>query len=194
MKIDPGDPAAAFNLGNLLRGGGRKVEAEAALKKSVAADPKLKAAANSWEQVEASLRKLDSIYTRYSLYESGTAFNSELFSKARTLLRLVEETSKPNADRLREYRQSNLESLEQELFSEAPIYEDLEIVKLADSLGMLIEQAGAEDPLVPVDQAALLAAFLGEAGAAVTYEVVQGGHGLTGDDLSLAGSWLAKRG
>lgn len=54
--------------------------------------------------------------------------------------------------------------------------------------------AGAEDPLVPVDQAALLAAFLGEAGASVTYEVVSGGHGLTGDDLSLAGSWLAKRG
>ena len=54
--------------------------------------------------------------------------------------------------------------------------------------------AGASDPLVPADQAALLAAFLGEAGADVTYEVVQGGHGLTGDDLSLAGSWLAKHG
>ncbi len=76
------------------------------------------------------------------------AFNSELFGKARTLVRLVEETSKPNAERLREYRQSNLESLEQELFSEAPIYDDLEIIKLTDSLGMLVEMAGAEDPLV----------------------------------------------
>lgn len=54
--------------------------------------------------------------------------------------------------------------------------------------------AGVNDPLVPVDQAALLAALLGEAGADVTYEVVQGGHGLTGDDLSLAGRWLAKNG
>jgi len=54
--------------------------------------------------------------------------------------------------------------------------------------------AGVNDPLVPVDQAALLAALLGEAGADVTYEVVQGGHGLTGDDLSLAGSWLSKHG
>jgi phospholipase/carboxylesterase len=54
--------------------------------------------------------------------------------------------------------------------------------------------AGSNDPLIPVDQAALLAALLGEAGADVTYEVVYGGHGLTADDLSLAGSWLAKHG
>ena len=54
--------------------------------------------------------------------------------------------------------------------------------------------AGVDDPMVPVDQAALLAALLGEAGAQVTYEVVSGGHGLTGDDLSLAASWLARHG
>lgn len=62
-----------------------------------------------------------------------------------------------------------------------------------DGIPVLI-LAGVDDPLVPVDQAALLAALLGEAGADVTYEVVQGGHGLTGDDLSLAGSWLSKHG
>lgn len=62
-----------------------------------------------------------------------------------------------------------------------------------DGIPVLI-LAGIGDPLVPVDQAALLAALLGEAGADVTYEVVQGGHGLTGDDLSLAGSWLSKHG
>lgn len=62
-----------------------------------------------------------------------------------------------------------------------------------DGIPILI-LAGSNDPLIPVDQAALLAALLGEAGADVTYEVVYGGHGLTGDDLSLAGSWLAKNG
>ncbi len=60
-----------------------------------------------------------------------------------------------------------------------------------DGIPILI-LAGSNDPLIPVDQAALLAALLGEAGADVTYEVVYGGHGLTGDDLSLAGGWLAK--
>jgi tetratricopeptide (TPR) repeat protein len=39
MKIDPGDPTAAFNLGNVLRGQGRKAEAEATYRAAVKADP-----------------------------------------------------------------------------------------------------------------------------------------------------------
>ena len=38
MRREPTDPAPAFNLGNLLRSIGRKVEAEAAFRKAVAAD------------------------------------------------------------------------------------------------------------------------------------------------------------
>lgn len=53
---------------------------------------------------------------------------------------------------------------------------------------------GAQDPIAPEDQAGLLAALLGEAGADVTYEVVAGAHGLTADDLRLATSWLARHG
>jgi hypothetical protein len=49
---------------------------------------------------------------------------------------------------LREYAEAGLDSLKQQLFSEAPIYPDLEVVKLADSLGMLMEIEGADDPLV----------------------------------------------
>ena len=39
MRIDPRDPAAAFNLGILLRALGRKVEAEAAYRAAIKADP-----------------------------------------------------------------------------------------------------------------------------------------------------------
>jgi tetratricopeptide (TPR) repeat protein len=39
MRIDPADPAAAFNLGNLFRSSGRKVEAEAAYRAATKADP-----------------------------------------------------------------------------------------------------------------------------------------------------------
>jgi len=39
MRIDPGDPAAAFNLGNLLRSSGQKVEAEKAYRSATKADP-----------------------------------------------------------------------------------------------------------------------------------------------------------
>ncbi len=39
MKMDPGDPAAPFNLGNVLRAAGRGLEAEAAYRAAVRADP-----------------------------------------------------------------------------------------------------------------------------------------------------------
>jgi tetratricopeptide (TPR) repeat protein len=39
MKCDPTDAAPPFNLGNMLRANGRKVEAEAALRASTCADP-----------------------------------------------------------------------------------------------------------------------------------------------------------
>jgi tetratricopeptide (TPR) repeat protein len=38
-RLDPRDPVAAFNLGNLLRSDGRKVEAEAAYRAATKADP-----------------------------------------------------------------------------------------------------------------------------------------------------------
>ena len=40
MKLDPGDPSAGLNLGNLLRAQSRSVEAEAAYRSAVKADPK----------------------------------------------------------------------------------------------------------------------------------------------------------
>src|SRR5262249_23938827 len=70
------------------------------------------------------------------------------FIIARNLLRMAEEDGKPNADRLREYRQSNRASLEQMLYSEAPIYDDLETVMLADSLTALVTYEGADSELV----------------------------------------------
>lgn len=51
--------------------------------------------------------------------------------------------------------------------------------------------AGAEDALIPREQPGLLCAYLGEAGADATYDMLPAGHGLTGQDLVLAESWLA---
>jgi phospholipase/carboxylesterase len=53
--------------------------------------------------------------------------------------------------------------------------------------------AGRTDELIPVEQAGLLAALLGEAGADVTYEVLPAGHGLTQEDVRLAAAWMAAR-
>jgi hypothetical protein len=101
-----------------------------------------------WSDVAAALKVWDGIYYDWDLLEQRSAFHCQLFGIARTLVRLADESAKPNADRLREYRESNLESLKFELFSEAPIYDDLETALLADSLSMLVETKGMNDPLV----------------------------------------------
>ena len=61
---------------------------------------------------------------------------------------MVEEDAKPSAERLREYRSSNRDSLRQALFSDAPIYDDLETLGLADSLSLYAELVGMQDPLL----------------------------------------------
>ncbi|MBI2825032.1 MAG: S46 family peptidase [Planctomycetia bacterium] len=128
---------------------GRKHHEEQALRDAVMKDPKLKKEyGDAWDTVAKSIEVLEEIYDDYQLLEQGRAFNSHLFSIARMLLRLSEETTKPNPERLREYAEAGLDSLKQQLFSEAPIYPDLEIVKLADSLGMLMEIKGADNPLM----------------------------------------------
>jgi phospholipase/carboxylesterase len=50
--------------------------------------------------------------------------------------------------------------------------------------------SGAADPMVPAAARDRLAAVLGQAGAAVSHEVVPAGHNLTQRDLALAAQWL----
>jgi Peptidase S46 len=64
------------------------------------------------------------------------------------LVRAVDERAKPNGERIPEFRDSARESLELELFSTEPIYDDSEILRLTDSLTDFASQFGADDPLV----------------------------------------------
>jgi hypothetical protein len=75
-------------------------------------------------------------------------FNSELAQFARWIVRAADEKPRPNGERLREYRDSALPSLEQRLFSTAPVYKNFETVTLADSLAQMQEALGAGDPAV----------------------------------------------
>jgi hypothetical protein len=130
---------------------GKKAQAEQALRRSVAADPKKqKEYGNAWDNIAKGRASLKSYYRRYSMISSAAGFDSELFSKARDLVRLAAETSKPNAERLPEYTDARRESLELALYSPAPIYDDLEKVKLADSLAFMREELGADDPTVKI--------------------------------------------
>lgn len=101
-----------------------------------------------WGEIYRANTTYRTFEEQHSLLESGHAFYSDLFTFARHLVRLADELPKANADRLREYRDSNLDSLKRSLFSPAPIYDDVERRKLQTSLTFLAERLGGGHPLV----------------------------------------------
>jgi hypothetical protein len=127
----------------------RKAGEEARLKAKIDADPeKRQAYGAAWQRIADAESSFAAFEREYALLEQGHAFDSHLFQIARHLVRLAEEKPKPNAERLREYRDSNLESLEFELFSPAPIHAELERDKLAGSLSFLVQNLGGDHLLV----------------------------------------------
>ena len=103
---------------------------------------------NPWTQIADSMKVQRDIYVPLSYLERLRGFNSELAYYAHWIVRGTEEKTKPNEDRLREYRDSALPSLEQNLFSTAPIYKSLDTVTFADSLAQLRDALGADHPVV----------------------------------------------
>jgi Peptidase S46 len=137
-------------MGGLLDPGliNRKRADEQKLRDTVANHVDLKDAAGAWDKIDAAQKTIGENAWKYNLLEAGRGFHTAYFGLARTLLRAADEKAKPNAERLREFRESALESLEQELFSEAPIYDDFEEVKLADSLTYLAQKLGYTSEIV----------------------------------------------
>lgn len=125
-----------------------KQRAEYELRAKVESEPALKDLAGAWGAVANAQASAKKLYIRRALLEGAQAFNSQLFTIARTLVRMADEDLKPNDQRLPEFRDSARESLLQSLFSEAPIYPDFEQVKLADSLSMLVKRLGEKNSLV----------------------------------------------
>lgn len=127
---------------------GRKAAAEQAFRGRLAADPAFAEAVAAFDKIAQAQKVLASLAPRLQLLESGDAFHSETFRRARTLLRAAEEQPKPNGERLEEFGDASKNSLELELFSERPIYEDYETMLLSDSLTDLAEKLGFLDPTV----------------------------------------------
>jgi len=125
-----------------------KMKAEADFKAQLAAAPEGSAALAAYDKIAGATKILGGQSVAYNLFENAQGFTSECFHLARTLLRAGDERSKANGERLREFSDSGRLSLELGLFSEKPIYPDLEILTLGDSLTFLAGQMGGDDPLV----------------------------------------------
>ena len=132
---------------------------EQKLRDGMSKDAKWKGTVAAYDRIKKAQDETAKILATYSYYETfrgkqgatyraPRGFNSNLFKYARRLLRAGDERPKPNGERFPEFRDSNKESLELDLFGAQPIYDDLEQVTLTDSLSDLATRFGFNDPLV----------------------------------------------
>ncbi|MFO0191374.1 MAG: S46 family peptidase [Planctomycetia bacterium] len=126
----------------------RKRAEESRLRDLVAKAADRHSGPSPFESIEEAEATIGRVALRHNLLEGAVGFNSQYFTNARTILRAAAESARPTGERLREYRDSNRGSLEQQLFSPEPLYDPLEIAKLADSLTFLATALGPDDPTV----------------------------------------------
>ncbi len=127
----------------------RKRMDEMALRQWIFANPdRQKTYGDAWDAIAKAHQSLPSYIRERRIFDQAAGFNTTTFGFARTLVRLADESQKPNAERLPEFTDARRASLELALYSPAPIYDDFEKLKLADSLGFMVELLGADHPLV----------------------------------------------
>lgn len=134
-------------------------EHQTQLQAAMKADPKSNSAHEAYDRIVNAQEAIIEILPMYHYYETSRGratasyraprgFYSTLFKYARRLVRAGAERAKPNGERFPEFRDSNKDSLELDIFSTAQIYDDMEQLTLSDSLTDLSAFFGAEDPLV----------------------------------------------
>ncbi|MBI5240544.1 MAG: S46 family peptidase [Elusimicrobia bacterium] len=141
VKANTGELAGLQDAGQLAA---KKAEEEA-LRAAVAAKPELAFASASWDRLAAAQ---DKVIARFKDLQYRGAADSKLTGIAERIVRYVAELEKPNDKRYEEFRDSNLDSLRFQLFSPAPVYQDLEERMLALDLKESLDQLGAEHPYV----------------------------------------------
>ena len=126
----------------------RKMREEDALRKSIAADPNRQTMyGGAWDAIAKAHRDYPSYIKERRIFDQAGGFNTVFFDFARTLVRMASENEKPNGERLPEFTDARRASLELGLYSPAPIHDDFEKLKLADSLAFMIELLGADNAL-----------------------------------------------
>lgn len=103
---------------------------------------------NPWSEISKAVGVQKDIYKQLYYVDNMAGFRGDLADYARRIVRSAHEKEKPSNDRIRGYQDSALPTLEQELFSTAPIYKGLEKVLLAESLAEMQDVLGANNQTV----------------------------------------------
>ncbi len=101
-----------------------------------------------WAEIARATERARALYERRVFIEGAAGFNSQKFRWARTLVRGAAERAKPNTERLREFADTALPAIQQRLFANQPVYDDLEQLTLSFSLERMREWLGPDDPQV----------------------------------------------
>lgn len=131
----------------------------------IAANPKWQADYGSaWDTIANVVKEQEKIY-KQQFYRQ--LMGSRLAANATTIVFFVKETTKPDVDRLNGYHDSQLETVRYNLFSNAPVYPDLEEANLAGTLKLALDELGADDPFIKI-------VLGGRAPAQVVQELISG--------------------
>jgi hypothetical protein len=127
----------------------RKAEEEKSLRSFVSNNAsRQKEFGDPWAEISTAVDVQKQIYKPYNYLEELGGFRGSLANFARTIVRATSEKAKPNGERLRGYQDSALPSLEQRLFSTAPVYKSLQQVQLSQSLSEMQLVLGADNAAV----------------------------------------------
>jgi Peptidase S46 len=123
-----------------------KAADEKALHGFVDSDPKLKGEfGDPWAEIGKAVDVQKQIYKPLAYLDNLGGFRGDLARFGRDIVRAAEEKQKPSNQRIRGFQDSALPTLEQRLFSTAPVYKSLEQAFLAESLAEMQDVLGADN-------------------------------------------------
>ena len=105
---------------------------------------------NPWVAISNAVAVQKEIYKPLTYVENLGGFRGTLANYGRIIVRAASERQKPSNERIRGYQDSALPTLQQRLFSTAPVYKSLERVGLADSLAEMRDVLGADNETVKI--------------------------------------------
>lgn len=103
---------------------------------------------NAFKKISQAQKEHQKFHVEKYIVETSMVGRSELLRRAIQIIQMIPEKKKTNEERLEEYRDSNLHSLELELYSTAPIYKGVEEINLLNSIDETLEILGKDHPFI----------------------------------------------
>ena len=119
---------------------------EAQLRRRIMDDPALATTQGAWDAIAQTYERVKPMRDRATAL-TQYPFTSRLMRSAIVLVRHAAEVAKPDEQRLRGYTDADAPALRQSLLSPAPIYPELEEVKLRYALLKMRERLTPNDPV-----------------------------------------------